>query len=194
MKSSLNLSCAVAVLVAMGAGATPALAQADKTTAASDASSALDTGEIIVTATRREETANRIPVAIQALSGESLQKLNITNFEKLVEYLPNVRTASRGPGISSIYIRGLSTDTAGSQILGVAGVQPNVALYINDAPASTPGRTDSTAVGSVTIRDSTSVAPRAAGKIERTSPTTVSRSAARSPPSRPRDALITTWQ
>ena len=57
-----------------------------------------------------------------------------------MEYLPDVRTASRGPGVSSVYIRGLSTDTAGAQILGVAGVQPNVALYVNDAPASTPGR------------------------------------------------------
>ena len=96
--------------------------------------------EIVVTATRRSEAANKIPVAIQAMGGAELEQLNVTNFEKLVEYLPNVRTASRGPGISSIYIRGLSTDTAGSQILGVAGVQPNVALYINDAPASTPGR------------------------------------------------------
>lgn len=96
--------------------------------------------EIVVTATRREEAANRIPVAIQALGGKQLEQLNVANFEKLVEYLPSVRTASRGPGISSIYIRGLSTDTAGAQILGVAGVQPNVALYVNDAPASTPGR------------------------------------------------------
>lgn len=139
MKSNLKLSCAAAVIVALGAGASPALAQSDSPQAADQAS---DRGltEIVVTATRREETANKIPLAIQALSGESLSKLNVTNFEKLVEYLPNVRTASRGPGISSIYIRGLSTDTAGSQILGVAGVQPNVALYVNDAPASTPGR------------------------------------------------------
>lgn len=96
--------------------------------------------DIVVTASRREEKLNRVPIAVQALSGKALEQLNITNFEKMVEYLPNVRTASRGPGVSSIYIRGLSTDTAGSQILGVAGVQPTVALYLNDAPASTPGR------------------------------------------------------
>ena len=140
MKSGLKLSCAVAVLAAVGANAAPAMAQS--ATAAANTSKPSDNGlsEIVVTATRREETANKIPLAIQALSGETLAKLNVTNFEKLVEYLPNVRTASRGPGVSSVYIRGLSTDTAGSQILGVAGVQPNVALYVNDAPASTPGR------------------------------------------------------
>lgn len=135
-KAGLKVSSAAIALTMFGAGV-PAFAQNAGGDAADD-----DVGvkEIVVTATRRSEAANKIPVAIQALGGEKLGQLNVTNFEKLVEYLPNVRTASRGPGISSIYIRGLSTDTAGSQILGVAGVQPNVALYVNDAPASTPGR------------------------------------------------------
>lgn len=135
MKSTLKLSSAALAIAMFGAGSGPALAQ--------DAAAEEDTGgiaDIVVTATRREETANKIPVAIQALGGKQLEQLNVSNFEKLVEYLPSVRTASRGPGISSVYIRGLSTDTAGAQILGVAGVQPNVALYLNDAPASTPGR------------------------------------------------------
>ncbi len=131
-----NLSSAVIALAVLGAGA-PACAQAAKPAAADDGIAVRD---IVVTATRRSESANKVPLAIQALSGESLAQLNVSNFEKLVEYLPNVRTASRGPGVSSIYIRGLSTDTAGAQILGVAGVNPNVALYVNDAPASTPGR------------------------------------------------------
>lgn len=120
----------------LGAGSGTALAQ----TAPAADEDRISVDDIVVTATRREESANKIPVAIKAMGGEQLGQLNVTNFEKLVEYLPNVRTASRGPGVSSIYIRGLSTDTAGSQILGVAGVQPNVALYVNDAPASTPGR------------------------------------------------------
>lgn len=134
MKSSLKLSVAASALMIFGGGATTAFA-AD--TGKADAASV---SEIVVTATRREEVANKVPLAIQAIGGAQLESLNVTNFEKLVEYLPSVRTASRGPGISSIYIRGLSTDTAGAQILGVAGVQPNVALYVNDSPASTPGR------------------------------------------------------
>jgi iron complex outermembrane recepter protein len=136
VKSTLKLSSAALAIAMFGAGSGPALAQ-DAAAAEEDTGGIAD---IVVTATRREETANKIPVAIQALGGKQLEQLNVTNFEKLVEYLPSVRTASRGPGISSVYIRGLSTDTAGAQILGVAGVQPNVALYLNDAPASTPGR------------------------------------------------------
>jgi outer membrane receptor protein involved in Fe transport len=42
--------------------------------------------------------------------------------------------------VSSIYIRGLSSDTPGAQFMGTVGVQPNVALYLNDAPSSMPGR------------------------------------------------------
>lgn len=135
MKAALKISSAIAAVAMFGAGGSSAWAQ---NAAGSNESVGVD--DIVVTATRREESANKIPVAIQALGSKQLEQLNVTNFEKLVEYLPAVRTASRGPGISSIYIRGLSTDTAGSQILGVAGVQPNVALYLNDAPASTPGR------------------------------------------------------
>lgn len=138
MKSSLKLSSA-AIAIAILSGGAPAFAQNASESAKADAAQG-EVPDIIVTATRRSESANRIPVAIQAISAKQLEQLNVINFEKLVEYLPSVRTASRGPGVSSIYIRGLSTDTAGAQILGVAGVQPNVALYVNDAPASTPGR------------------------------------------------------
>ena len=134
MKIYLKISTAAFVLASFGAGASPVFAQ--------EAAEENDRGiaDIIVTATRREESLNKIPLAIQALSGDSLSDLNITSFDKLIEYLPNVRSASRGPGASSIFIRGLSTDSPGLQIAGTAGAQPTVALYINDAPASLVGR------------------------------------------------------
>jgi iron complex outermembrane recepter protein len=135
LKTSLKLSAAAFVLASLGAGGTSAHAQEE--TAQSDDGAIK---EIIVTATRREESLNKIPLAIQALSGDSLGDLNITKFDKLIEYLPNVRAASRGPGASSIFIRGLSTDSPGLQVAGTAGAQPTVALYVNDAPASLVGR------------------------------------------------------
>jgi iron complex outermembrane recepter protein len=134
MKAYLKISTAAFVLASFGAGAAPALAQ--ETAEADDRGIA----DIVVTATRREESANRIPLAITALGGDALSDLNITKFDKLIEYLPNVRAASRGPGASSIFIRGLSTDSPGLQIAGTAGAQPTVALYVNDAPASLVGR------------------------------------------------------
>ena len=140
MKNSWKLSTAVLALVAMEVAATPAVAQQPAPPPAPAPAADNGIADIIVTATRREESANRVPIAIQALSGDSLGKLNITNFEKLIEFLPNVRSASHGPGTSSIFIRGLSTDSPGLQIQGTAGTSPSVALYLNDAPASLVGR------------------------------------------------------
>jgi iron complex outermembrane recepter protein len=118
----------------LGAGATPAFAQE----AAAENDRAI--ADIVVTATRREESLNKVPLTIQALSGDSLGELNVTNFDKLVAFLPNVRTASRGPGATSVYIRGLSTETPGAQIAGTVGSLPSVALYLNDASGASPGR------------------------------------------------------
>lgn len=135
MKGTLKLSSAALAIVAFGAGSGTAWARS-----APAGEENVGIADIVVTATRREEAANKIPVAIQALGGDSLGDLNITKLDKLVEFLPNVRTASRGPGASSIFIRGLSTDSPGLQISGTAGAQPTVALYVNDAPASLVGR------------------------------------------------------
>jgi len=131
LKSYLKISTAALVIASasVGIGITPAFAQ--QTAEEQDRGIA----DIVVTATRREESVNKVPLAITALGGDTLSDLNITKFEKLIEYLPNVRAASRGPGASSIFIRGLSTDSPGLQIAGTAGAQPTVALYINDAPA-----------------------------------------------------------
>lgn len=136
MKTYLKISTAAFVLASLGAGVGAAPAFAQQTAEENDRG----IEDIVVTATRREESANKVPLAITALGGDTLSDLNITKFDKLIEYLPNVRSASRGPGASSIFIRGLSTDSPGLQIAGTAGAQPTVALYVNDAPASLVGR------------------------------------------------------
>lgn len=137
MKIDYKLTAAMAVLAQLGAGAAPALAQEAAPQAEEDARG---TADIVVTATRREESLNRVPLAIQALGGDSLADLNVTNFDKIIAFLPNVRTASRGPGSTSVYIRGLATETPGAQIAGTVGSLPSVALYLNDASSASPGR------------------------------------------------------
>lgn len=137
-KAVWGLSAAANAIIAMGGAASPVWAEdAHGPIAEKDNGGVKD---IVVTATRRSESANKIPLAIHAIGGETLHNLHVTSLEGLVEQLPNVRSASRGPGISSIYIRGLSSDTPGAQFLGTVGAQPNVALYLNDAPSSMPGR------------------------------------------------------
>src|SRR5260370_5900611 len=80
--------------------------------------------EITVTAQRRTENMQDVPIAIQALTSETLQQLNIENFDDVVKYLPNVTVAGTGPGQSNIYMRGLSIGPATLQGGGAVGDFP----------------------------------------------------------------------
>lgn len=96
--------------------------------------------EITVTATKRAEPMQDIPVSIQALTGDSLEELGVTNFDQYVEYLPNVVQSGRGPGQSEIYIRGAATEQSSITITSVQGSAPSVALYQDEQPVSFAGR------------------------------------------------------
>ena len=54
--------------------------------------------EIVVTATRRSESMQDVPIAMQAFTAESLTQLNVATFDDYVKFLPNVTTANNGPG------------------------------------------------------------------------------------------------
>src|SRR5580693_6240269 len=71
--------------------------------------------EVIVTATRRAENLQDVPIAITALTAETLTQLNVQTLDDFVRYLPNVSTASKGPGQNEVYMRGLSTTQNGNQ-------------------------------------------------------------------------------
>src|ERR1700734_452319 len=96
--------------------------------------------EITVTAQRRTENLQDVPITVQALTSETLTQLNVTTLDDFIKYLPNVTQASNGPGQSDIYMRGLSIGSAGSQSVGTNGQIPNVAVYLDDQSASLPGR------------------------------------------------------
>jgi outer membrane receptor protein involved in Fe transport len=97
--------------------------------------------EIVVTATRRTERLQDVPIAVQALSGETLQQLNISNAEDLIKTLPGVTQAGGGPSQSEIYVRGLSQGGYGKlQGSGVTTPFPNVAVYLDDQAVQVPGR------------------------------------------------------
>jgi outer membrane receptor protein involved in Fe transport len=98
------------------------------------------TEEVIVTAQRRVQNLQDVPVTIQVISGATLKKMNVENFDDLVAALPNVTVAGYGPGQENIYIRGLSLGGGGNQESGVIGSFPNVAVYLDDVSEQVPGR------------------------------------------------------
>ena len=97
-------------------------------------------GDIIVTAERRDQSVQKVPMTIQAFSAQSLSQLNIVNLDDLLKFTPNVTFATNGPGQGEIYVRGLSSGFRGDQSAGTVGTFPNVAIYLDDQSMQFPGR------------------------------------------------------
>jgi iron complex outermembrane recepter protein len=96
--------------------------------------------EVIVTANRREENLQDVPVTIQTLNGEQLKQLGVTTFSNLLQYTPNVTYSGNGPGTGNIFIRGLGFDSTGNQSQSTTAPFANVALYLDDQPMQFPQR------------------------------------------------------
>ena len=89
--------------------------------------------EIIVTAQRRSENLQDVPISIQALDSRILQQLSISNFDSYAKFLPSLSFQSFGPGQSQLYVRGV---TNGSDGLSV-GASPLVGVYLDEQPVTT---------------------------------------------------------
>ena len=141
MKADYLISCAaIALFGVCGTAATAADTAAAATAVQTDTAPATGNGDIIVTAQRRNESIQKVPLTIQAFSGDTLSKLNVTTFNDLLKYTPNVTFASNGPGSGAIFMRGLSTGFAGNQSSATIAYFPNVALYLDDQSMQFPAR------------------------------------------------------
>ncbi len=96
--------------------------------------------DIIVTATKRTESLQDVAVAVNALGSEELDNLGVDTFGDYLDQLPSVTAGGSGPGQSTIYIRGLASTTPNLTTAGVAGLAPNVAMYLDEQPLAQPGR------------------------------------------------------
>ncbi|MFM7786412.1 MAG: TonB-dependent receptor plug domain-containing protein, partial [Gammaproteobacteria bacterium] len=92
--------------------------------------------EITVTATRRSESLQDVPVAVQALTTDTLEQLNVSTVDDFLKYLPGVSTAREGPVQGNIYMRGLSVGGGATQGTGSIGGWPNVAVYLDEQSTS----------------------------------------------------------
>ena len=135
MNSNRKLACAIAAILGGSAAAVTHAATATDTDSSSD-----QIQEITVTAQRRTENMQNVPITIQALTSETLAQLNVETFDDFVKYLPNVTSASTGPGQSAIFMRGQSTTLAGVQGSGSVGSFSSVAIYLDDQSGALPGR------------------------------------------------------
>ena len=99
----------------------------------SSETTAVELEEIVVTAQRREQNISDVSQAVQALSGDDLNELNITNFEEMITLIPGAiqnSTISHGSNVYSI--RGVAaSETDGDATVG---------YYLDNFAFSIPGR------------------------------------------------------
>lgn len=83
--------------------------------------------EVVVTARRREETAQQVPIPINVISGKKAEETGAFNVNRLKEFVPSVQFYSSTPRNTSLSIRGLGS-TYG---LTNDGLDPGVGFYVD---------------------------------------------------------------
>ena len=122
----------VAALIGTSALIAPSLALG-QTAPSQDA--APEGGDIVVTAQKRVETLQSVPISIQAISEKRLTDLQVRNFQDYVQYLPSTsfaRGSSGNPGNISVSFRGIATDAG----LVASGTLPTVGIYLDEQPVT----------------------------------------------------------
>ena len=89
--------------------------------------------EVIVTATRREERLQDVPVSITTLSQEELNERGIANYDGLATATPGVVLNRASANFNNFTARGIATNGYG------ANLQSTVAIYLDELPISSNG-------------------------------------------------------
>jgi iron complex outermembrane receptor protein len=111
----------------------PQIAAVAAAPATADTSSqAAAIGEVVVTAERRSENIQHVPISMQALSTQTLAQHQVVALDDYVKLLPSVSFQTLGPGRSDLFFRGIST--------GAGGLLPTSGMYLDDIPIQTSGR------------------------------------------------------
>src|SRR5688572_19732252 len=109
------------------------LAIAPAAAAQENEETAEDRNAIIVTANKREQNLQDVPMAITALGNETISNLQIRELRDAVRFLPSVTIQSGGPGFSQIYFRGVSSGENANHSASL----PTVGTYLDEMPVTT---------------------------------------------------------
>ena len=116
--------------------ATDATATASATAAADNEGDSLQ--EVTVTATRREASAQDLPMSITAVSGAQLESAGIQDVAGLAHSMAGISYTDKGPfsdvNGSSLIIRGLNSEATAGQLALATPIVPPVATYVDDTP------------------------------------------------------------
>jgi iron complex outermembrane recepter protein len=87
--------------------------------------------EIIVTAQKRSESLQKVPISIAAVGGEQLERIDSAAFVDLARRVPGLSFRSTGPGENEIVVRGVASASS--------GLRPTTGFYLDETPISALG-------------------------------------------------------
>jgi outer membrane receptor protein involved in Fe transport len=104
-------------------------------TGVTQAQQATDVGleEVVVSAQKRDESLQDVPLSIQAIGQKELAELKVNDFGDYVKFLPNVSYQTAGPGFSRPYMRGVASGENANH----SGPLPSVGVYLDEQPITT---------------------------------------------------------
>ena len=82
--------------------------------------------EIIVTAQKREQNLQEVPIAITALDAHALELQNITDTDSFAKLVPNLHIKQGTTGVITLAIRGISNNDGGNP-----GFENAVGIYVD---------------------------------------------------------------
>jgi iron complex outermembrane receptor protein len=94
---------------------------------------------VTVTAQKRTENLQKVPISISVLASDQLEALQVQSFKDYVNYLPSVTFQqggggiATGPGFASIFMRGVASGGNTNH----SGSQPSVGVYLDEQPITT---------------------------------------------------------
>ncbi|MBL8769841.1 MAG: TonB-dependent receptor [Phenylobacterium sp.] len=130
LATALLCSAAPAAL-AQAAGPAPAAAATEHATpaaAAEDSDSVTTVGELTVTARRREETVQSVPLAVSVVGGAQIDAMGAFNVGRLQQLTPTLQFYSSNPRNTTVNIRGLGVPFG----LTSDGFEQGVGIYVDD--------------------------------------------------------------
>lgn len=92
--------------------------------------------EVVVTAQKRAENMQDIPISVQSLGTQTLREHNVQNFQEYAKLLPSVAftpTLGAGSSFTKVYMRGIATAGDGQATTS----QPSVGMYLDEQPITT---------------------------------------------------------
>lgn len=127
-------ACRAAIRLVLAAAAACSLPVSGPVVAAEPGALSGTIEQVTVTARRREESLQDVPVAITALTSDQLLEQNVRTLEDLTAYAPNIKVNAGRATTSTInaYIRGVGQNDP------LWGFEPGVGIYIDDVYIARP--------------------------------------------------------